>query len=106
MRVKDINGNYINNAIEAMEKQIPKIPTYEGDGYADGMLVYDEWLCPKCKGNFKRLLALSRIDNKTMICDECGTKEALDALGLIEGSSMRIAIIEASRKGRENSAEN
>ena len=62
--------------------------------------------CPKCKGNFKRLLALSRIDNKTMICDECGTKEALDALGLIEGSSMRSAIIEASRKGRENSAEN
>ena len=62
--------------------------------------------CPKCKGKFIRLLALSRIDNKTMICDECGTKEALDALGLIEGSSMRIAIIEASRKGRENSAEN
>lgn len=54
-------------------------------------------ICPKCKGNFKRLLALSRIDNQTMICDECGTKEALDAAGLTEGSSMRVAIIEASR---------
>lgn len=36
--------------------------------------------CPKCGRNFPRLLALSRIDNKTMICDECGTKEALDSL--------------------------
>lgn len=63
-------------------------------------------ICPKCRNKVERLLALSRTDNKTMICDECGTKEALDAAGLIEGSSMRIAIIEASRKGRENSAEN
>lgn len=63
-------------------------------------------ICPKCKGKFKRLLALSRIDNKTVICDECGTKEALDAIGLIEGSSMRTAIIEAARRGRENYAEN
>lgn len=55
--------------------------------------------CPKCKGNFKRLLALSRVDNKTMICDECGTKEALDAIGLTEGSSVREAILDAARKG-------
>lgn len=33
--------------------------------------------CPKCGREFDRLLALSRDDNKTMICDECGTKEAL-----------------------------
>lgn len=37
-------------------------------------------ICPKCGRSFGRLLALSRIDNKTMICDECGTKEALDSL--------------------------
>ena len=36
--------------------------------------------CPRCGRSFERLLALSRIDNKTMICDECGTKEALDSL--------------------------
>lgn len=31
------------------EKQIPKNPTYEGDGYApDGTFVWDEWLCPCC----------------------------------------------------------
>lgn len=28
-------------AIEALEKQTPKSPDYEGDGYADGELVYD-----------------------------------------------------------------
>ena len=36
-------------AIQALEKQIPKKPTYEGDGYApDGTFVWDEWLCPCC----------------------------------------------------------
>lgn len=37
-------------------------------------------ICPKCGREFERLLALSRIDNKTMICDECGTMEALVSL--------------------------
>ena len=35
-------------AIDALEKQIPKSPDYEGDGYADGELVYDTWVCPNC----------------------------------------------------------
>ena len=35
--------------VQALEKQIPKKPTYEGDGYApDGTFVFDEWLCPCC----------------------------------------------------------
>lgn len=34
--------------------------------------------CPRCKREFERLLALSRKDNKTMICDQCGTEEALE----------------------------
>lgn len=41
--------------------------------------------CPRCGKEAKRLLALSRADNKTMICDECGTKEALDDAGLTRG---------------------
>lgn len=36
--------------------------------------------CPKCGRSFPRLLALSRTDNKTMICDECGIREALGAV--------------------------
>lgn len=33
---------------EAAEKQKPKKPDYEGDGYADGHMVYDTWICPNC----------------------------------------------------------
>ena len=35
-------------AEEALEKQIPTKPDFEGDGYADGQLVYDTWICPHC----------------------------------------------------------
>ena len=38
----------IDMAIQALEKQIPKKPTYEGDGYApDGTFVWDDF-CPNC----------------------------------------------------------
>lgn len=36
--------------------------------------------CPRCGKSFEKLLALSRTDNKTMICDECGTMEALESV--------------------------
>lgn len=39
---------------DAVEKQIPKSPTYEGDGYApDGSFVWDEWICPHCGSRFE-----------------------------------------------------
>ena len=34
--------------------------------------------CPKCGKEYDRLLAVSRRDNKTMICDFCGISEALE----------------------------
>ena len=41
-------------AIEALEKQLPKKPTYEGDGYApDGTFIWDEWLCPHCGSRYE-----------------------------------------------------
>lgn len=43
--------------------------------------------CPRCKGEYDRLLALSRKDNKTMICDQCGTEEALEAAGIDDKQS-------------------
>ena len=55
--------------------------------------------CPKCGKETEWLRALSRVDNKTMICDECGTKEALDAAGLTEGSSVRNAILGCIGRG-------
>lgn len=55
--------------------------------------------CPKCGKETEGLRTLSRIDNKTIICDECGTKEALDAAGLIEGSSIRKSILACVGRG-------
>lgn len=41
--------NAYRMAIQALEKQIPKKPDIEGDGYdPDGNLVYDTWICPTC----------------------------------------------------------
>ena len=41
-------------AIDALRKQQPKEPTYEGDGYdPDGNFIWDEWLCPKCGSRYE-----------------------------------------------------
>lgn len=37
--------------------------------------------CPKCGKYFDRLLALSREDNETKICDKCGMQEAMEDYG-------------------------
>lgn len=37
----------------AVEKQTAKRPDYEGDGYADGQLVYDTWICPCCGKHYE-----------------------------------------------------
>lgn len=60
-------------AIQALEKQIPKKPTYEGDGYApDGTLVYDTWICPRCGKRYE-----VDYDDYTY-CPNCGQKIDLD----------------------------
>ena len=35
--------------------------------------------CPFCKKRYNGFPAISRKDNKTKICPECGNKEALEA---------------------------
>lgn len=36
-------------AIEALEKQMPKKPTFEGNGFdRNGNIIYDIWICPCC----------------------------------------------------------
>ena len=35
--------------------------------------------CPKCGKKIKGYPAISRTDNKTKICSECGIKEALES---------------------------
>lgn len=44
----------IGIAVSLLEKQMPKKPTYEGDGYApDGTFVLDEWICPNCGSRYE-----------------------------------------------------
>ena len=39
-------------------------------------------ICPKCGRAYHGHPALSRLDNSTAICPDCGTREALDSLGI------------------------
>ena len=38
---------------ELVEKETPKKPDYEGDGYSYGELVYDTWICPNCGNSYE-----------------------------------------------------
>ena len=38
--------------------------------------------CPKCGRTYQDYPALSRVDNKTEICPECGVREALEDAGI------------------------
>lgn len=40
--------------VAVLERQVAKIPTLDGDGYApDGTFVWDEWLCPNCNSRYE-----------------------------------------------------
>ena len=41
-------------------------------------------VCPKCGQSYKGRPALSRNDGKTLICPDCGVREALATLGVSE----------------------
>ena len=39
-------------------------------------------ICPRCGKPYYEPPALSRLDNETLICPDCGTREALDSIGV------------------------
>ena len=39
-------------------------------------------VCPLCGRTYHGAPALSREDNKTLICPDCGTREALESIGV------------------------
>ena len=41
-----------------------------------------EKVCPKCGKTYHGASALSRVNNQSHICPDCGTREALDTLGV------------------------
>ena len=47
-------------------------------------------VCPRCGQAYHEHSALSRLDNKTLICPDCGTREALDTLGVKPEEQERI----------------
>lgn len=56
----------------AMEKQTAKKPDYEGDGYSEGQLVYDTWICPCCGQHYE-------VDYDSYdYCPNCGQKIRLE----------------------------
>lgn len=54
---------------ELIEKQTPKKPNLEGDGYDDkGQLMYDTWICPNCEEHYE--LDYEEYD----YCPHCGQR--------------------------------
>lgn len=53
----------IEMIIQALEKQIPKSPDYEGDGYSNGDLVYDTWVCPCCGQTYEVDKVVEQLNN-------------------------------------------
>ena len=52
----------------AVEKQIAETPDFEGDGYSDGHIVYDTWICPGCGADYE-------VDcERYEYCPKCGQK--------------------------------
>ena len=39
-------------------------------------------VCPRCGRTYSEHPTLSRVDNETLICPDCGTREALESIGI------------------------
>ena len=46
--------------------------------------------CPRCGGVYSGHGAVSRADNLTIICPDCGTREALESIGVDEKEQEKI----------------
>lgn len=57
-------------------------------------------VCPLCGRVYGEFPALSRTDNKTLICPDCGTRQALESIGV--SAEEQEKIIEIIHGTREN----
>ena len=56
-------------------------------------------ICPRCGQVYHEPPALSRIDNQTLICPDCGTREALESIDVgQEEEEVILAIIHRQRR--------
>lgn len=49
-----------------------------------------ERICPLCGKAYTAVPALSRTDNRTLICPDCGTRQALASMGIKEEEQEKI----------------
>lgn len=54
-------------------------------------------VCPLCGRSYGEAPALSRTDNETLVCPDCGTRQALESIGIdVEEREKIISIIHQS----------
>ena len=56
--------------------------------------------CPRCGHNYTGHPALSRVDGETMICPDCGTREALESIGVSAEEQDEILCVMHKAEGR------
>lgn len=52
--------------------------------YKEEGVMKEPKICPMCGREYSDYPALSRKDNETLICPECGQREALESIGVID----------------------
>ena len=50
-------------------------------------------ICPLCGARYTDVPALSRTDTETPICPDCGTRQALDSIGVSKEEQEKILAI-------------
>jgi uncharacterized Zn finger protein (UPF0148 family) len=50
-------------------------------------------VCPICGKTYGTVPALSRTDSKTLICPDCGTRQALESIGVDKDEQEKILSI-------------
>lgn len=62
--------------------------------------------CPRCGKRYTGVPALSRMDNKTLICPDCGVRESLESIGVSEEEQEKIlSIIHNTYEGMEGAGD-
>ena len=59
-------------------------------------------ICPVCGREYHEPPALSRTDNETLVCPDCGVREALGSIGVGEAEQEEIlGIIHRAARGKD-----
>ena len=57
-------------------------------------------ICPRCGASYGRTPSLSRADGRTLICPDCGTREALESIGVGQRNRNRSLNPSTGRSGK------